>query len=377
MLWLQVRCGLHCTHQRGFQWGRYWYARLKQVLLAVNSPRSVERDNKQHGKNLTAQPGTLVCLKYRPVPKASQVIASPELTPPVLLSENVNQGNSLTFQCNFLPLVMLSMESRWPDSHIVQRGSHTVLDPMCLRSDNSSAGLPVFTQRSFSLCPQNSLSKQTYKKNNNPTSHRNLSISQWNSYSHRFMLLSQCKFKTGEEKGCFCRAQYRRISCMCFKYLLMGLGKNLAPHKTRQACVSLPQLHFKIRKEVVREGVNHRNSQYPKYTEILLPEIREGFSWFWEIKRFLQPVVDPAQCLGDAKGTARVVAGTAHIQTSSTQQNSIWTLKSILREQEIGWRHLKLGKIKDKQKNPQNPAALKLATSCHRNFEIVQLLSHD
>ena len=146
------------------------------MLLAVNSPRSVERDNKQRGKNLTVQPGTLVCLKYQPVPKASQVTASPKLTPPVLLSENVNQGNSLTFQCNFLPLVMLRMESRWPDSHVVQRGSHTVLDPMCLQSDNGSAGLPVFTQCSFS-CPQNSLSKQTLKKNNR-TSHRNLSISQ-------------------------------------------------------------------------------------------------------------------------------------------------------------------------------------------------------
>lgn len=27
--------------------------------------------------------------------------------------------------------------------------------------------------------------------------------------------------------------------------------------------------------------------------------------------------------------------------------------------------------------NHQNPAALELATSCQRNFEIVQLLSHD
>lgn len=37
--------------------------------------------------------------------------------------------------------------------------------------------------------------------------------------------------------------------------------------------------------------------------------MRGGFSWFWEIKRFPQQVVDPAQCLEDAKGTAWMVAG--------------------------------------------------------------------
>lgn len=105
----------------------------------------------------------MVCLKYQPVSKASQVTTSPELTPPVLPSENVNQGSSLTFQCNCLPWVMLSMESRGLDSHIVQCGSHTVFDPVCLRSDRS-AGLPVFTQCSFFLCPQNSLRKQTLKE---------------------------------------------------------------------------------------------------------------------------------------------------------------------------------------------------------------------
>lgn len=117
------------------------------------------KDNKQHGKNLTVQPGDLGLFEISASSQASQVTASLELTPLVLLSKNVNQGNHLTFQCNFLPLVMLSMESRWLDSHIVQRGSHTVFDPVCLQWDNSSAGLPVFTQCSFSLCPQNSLSK--------------------------------------------------------------------------------------------------------------------------------------------------------------------------------------------------------------------------
>lgn len=47
-------------------------------------------------------------------------------------------------------------------------------------------------------------SQKTNIKRNNTTSHRNLSISQWNNCSHRFMLLSQHKFKTGEERGCFC-----------------------------------------------------------------------------------------------------------------------------------------------------------------------------
>lgn len=136
---------------------------------------------------------------------------------------NVNQGSSLTFQCNFLPLVTLSMESRWPDSHIVQHGSHTVADLTRPQSDNGSTGLLVFTQCFFSFCPQNSLSKQMLKKN--PKSHRFLSISQWICNSHRLMTLSQCKFKTGKDKGCFCWAQDNSTEwrpCMCFKPLLMG-----------------------------------------------------------------------------------------------------------------------------------------------------------
>lgn len=62
---------------------------LKPELLTINFPKCVERNNKQHGKDLTVQQRPwFVC--YQPVSRASQVTANPELTPPVLPSENVN-----------------------------------------------------------------------------------------------------------------------------------------------------------------------------------------------------------------------------------------------------------------------------------------------
>lgn len=126
------------------------------------------------------------------------------------------------------------------------------------------------------------------------------------------MLPSQCKFKTREKRGCFCQAQHRMEILHVLSIPADGPWRK--PGSTRPAALSLSSsVAFQYQKRGSGRESQPHNSQYPKYTEILLPEMREGFSWFWEIKRFLQKVVDPAQCLGDAKGTAWMIAGSCSL----------------------------------------------------------------
>lgn len=124
----------------------------------------------------------------------------------------------------------------------------------------------------------------------------------------------------------------------------MGLGKN----KTHQAWISLSQLHFKIRKEWVDKGANHTIPSMQNAPKLSFQKWGRNSADSEGEKGFLQQLVDPAQCLRDAKGTAWMVAESCSIQTSSTHQNSICALKCTLREQESGWRPLKLGKTKRK-----------------------------